>query len=145
VQRSANGVSFLTIGKINGAGNSSQTIRYEFIDAKPLEGRNYYRLRQVDFDNKFAISVIVSENMQSQYSVSIYPNPFSEQLFVQYPKATKGSGYKVLAIDGHVTKSGNLSENSTQMKINLEGLKSGNYILIIYNNGKQYHQRIVKQ
>lgn len=145
VQRSADGIRFSTIGKVNGAGNSSQTIRYNFIDNKPQEGRNYYRLRQVDFDDKFALSVIVSENMESQSEIRLYPNPFSEQVFVQYPKATKGSVYRIIGMDGRVTKSGNLQENSTQMNINLGGLKSGSYILIIHINGDQFQQRILKQ
>jgi len=41
--------NFEAIGnKIQGAGNSSTTQKYQFIDTKPVVGANYYKLQQVD-------------------------------------------------------------------------------------------------
>jgi hypothetical protein len=71
--------------------------------------------------------------------------PVQRQAFVQYPKATRNANYRIVSIDGRIVKSGKLQENSTQMSLNLGELKSGNYVLIINNNGKQYQQRIQKQ
>ncbi|MEQ9443737.1 MAG: hypothetical protein RIG62_32155 [Cyclobacteriaceae bacterium] len=42
--------SFRTLGKIPGAGHSSNVRYYELLDEHPLTGNNYYRLTQVDFD-----------------------------------------------------------------------------------------------
>jgi len=146
VERSADGVNFAAIGKVNSAGNSTQTIKYKFTDNSPLAGRNYYRLRQVDLDGQFALSSIVSVNMSvNSSSVSLYPNPVLNQAQVQYPKAVKGAAYKIVSMDGRVMQSGILQENSTQMNITMGGLKSGVYVLIINNNGEQYQQRIQKQ
>ena len=145
VERSADGVSFSAIGKVNGAGNSSSTLNYSFADNSPLAGKNFYRLRQVDLDDQFALSSIVSVNMSVNAGVSLYPNPVTNQALVQYPKAVKGAGYRVVAMDGRIMKSGILQENSTQMNLNLGGLQSGSYVLVITNNGEQYQQRIQKQ
>jgi hypothetical protein len=38
------------IGRVDGAGTTSQLSTYHFIDAHPNIGANYYRLSQVDFD-----------------------------------------------------------------------------------------------
>jgi hypothetical protein len=145
IERSADGVSFSSIGKVNGAGNSSQTLNYKFTDNSPLAGKNFYRLRQVDLDGQFDLSAIVSVNMLASAALSFYPNPVQSQALVQYPKATRTADYKVVSIDGRIMKSGKLQENSTQMNLNLSELKSGSYILIINNNGEQYQQRIQKQ
>jgi hypothetical protein len=145
IERSADGVSFSSIGKVNGAGNSSQTLNYNYTDKSPLSGKNFYRLRQVDLDDRFVLSSIVSVNMQTSSALNLYPMPVQSQAFVQYPKATRNANYRIVSIDGRIVKSGKLQENSTQMSLNLGELKSGNYVLIINNNGKQYQQRIQKQ
>ncbi len=145
VERSADGVSYSVIGKVNGAINSSAVLNYSFNDNSPLAGKNFYRLRQVDLDGQFALSSIVSVNMSVNSSVSLYPNPVSNTALLQYPKAVKGAAYRVVAMDGRIMKSGILQENSTQMNLNLGGLQSGTYVLIINNNGEQYQQRIQKQ
>ena len=40
----------------------------------PAEGLNYYRLRQVDYDEKFTISDLVRIDFEYD-GISIYPNP----------------------------------------------------------------------
>ena len=44
---------------ISGAGNSSSTIEYTFLDTDPLPGPNYYRLTQFDFDGTSSSSDIL--------------------------------------------------------------------------------------
>lgn len=41
------------IGVINGAGNSTQLLDYDFVDTDAPESINYYRLTQVDYDGNF--------------------------------------------------------------------------------------------
>ena len=73
VQRSTDGVTFLTIAKVNGAGNSSSSLDYYFTDFSPASGVNYYRLNQIDFDGKTSLSKPVSINMGfSNATMQIY-------------------------------------------------------------------------
>ncbi|MBB1287307.1 T9SS type A sorting domain-containing protein [Flavisolibacter sp. BT320] len=58
VQRSQNGSDWVSIGFVNGAGQSTQNRNYQFEDFAPLQGKNYYRLVQVDFDNRSTASHI---------------------------------------------------------------------------------------
>ncbi len=52
VLRAGDDGNFAVIGKLNGAGNSSVSKNYTFTDYNPLNGNNYYQLKQVDLDGK---------------------------------------------------------------------------------------------
>ena len=52
VERSGDGVNYKAIGQVNGAGNSSVAKNYSLVDAKPVNGMNYYRLKMVDKDGQ---------------------------------------------------------------------------------------------
>ena len=77
---------FKPIGKINGAVNSQSKKDYSFKDVSPLEGINYYRLKQVDLDGSFTYSKIVSVFFSSQNKGQIFPNPVSNELKIIFNK-----------------------------------------------------------
>ncbi len=62
VTRSADGVSFNKLAEVAGSGNTNTAQHYNYTDAKPASGNNYYRLKQVDHDGKSAYSQIVAVN-----------------------------------------------------------------------------------
>lgn len=64
VEHSVNEVNFETVGKVNGAGNSSQVKNYQFEHQLPALGLNYYRLKQVDFDGNFTYSPVKAINFE---------------------------------------------------------------------------------
>lgn len=85
IERSKDGIHYTAIGQISGAGDSYKTLYYQFIDASPLEGTSYYRLRQVDTDDSFSYSAIVAIEVKSKApKMEIFPNPVSETLHVQW-------------------------------------------------------------
>ena len=63
VERSFDGVHFSPISRINGAGNSTHIINYSIEDQDYVNGINYYRLTQVDFNGDETISKIVAVDM----------------------------------------------------------------------------------
>jgi len=82
IERSSNGIDFEDIGTIDGAGNSFSELNYVFVDERPLTGRNYYRLRQVDFNQAFSHSRIVSVDQTGQIrEIIAYPNPVAGTTF----------------------------------------------------------------
>ncbi len=56
LERSHDAVNAEAIGFVEGAGNSSQTLHYNFVDHDPLPGISYYRLKQTDYDGSFEYS-----------------------------------------------------------------------------------------
>ena len=84
VQRSADGRSFTDIGRVAAQGNSRRRHDYTLLDSAPLAGLNYYRLRQVDQDGKFAYSPVLSLRFEAaggKPALLAYPNPAAPQGF----------------------------------------------------------------
>ncbi|MCH8331467.1 MAG: T9SS type A sorting domain-containing protein [Bacteroidetes bacterium] len=78
VERSINGVLFEEINQIIAAGESQQILNYSSQDYYPKPGNNYYRLRQVDNDEAFDYSEMISVNYVAEADnckFTITPNP----------------------------------------------------------------------
>jgi hypothetical protein len=58
VERSTDAQNWEQVGTVQGAGNSTTTLNYTFIDQAPLSGLSYYRLKQTDFDGTATYSHI---------------------------------------------------------------------------------------
>ena len=72
------GYEWTEIGTITGEGNNTSTqMTYRWIDDSPMNGVNYYRLSQTDFDGTsetFAPIAITCET-EPVDGYSVYPNP----------------------------------------------------------------------
>ena len=83
VERSEDGERFSTLDIVMGNGNSNTKQDYGFIDEKPMQGLNYYRLKQVDFDGAFEYSEIKVVEIKSNLpAIKISPNPAKDILLV---------------------------------------------------------------
>jgi hypothetical protein len=72
IERSNDGLTWQTLSFMAGKGPNST---YEFTDKAPLSV-SYYRLRQIDFDEKFDFSkIIVVKNGNAKSSILVFPNP----------------------------------------------------------------------
>ena len=76
VERSTNGKTYSKIMTVQGNGTTSTSHTYQAYDDKPLNGVNYYRIKQVDADGKYQISDVRFVKMSLQnYVLNVYPNP----------------------------------------------------------------------
>ncbi|PWH81209.1 T9SS type A sorting domain-containing protein [Brumimicrobium oceani] len=75
IERSKDGFSWENIQTVPGAGNSSRTIAYSWIDHSPYAGISYYRLSQTDFDGTTEVFNIVSIENEAEEELQAYPNP----------------------------------------------------------------------
>ncbi len=84
IQRSSDGIEWIDIKKINGAGNSSTTLNYFTVDKNPLVGLSYYRLQQTDFNGNKSYSEIrpIKYTIESA-TVLVYPNPNNGLLTIE--------------------------------------------------------------
>lgn len=84
IEKSKDGKNWEFVEEINGAGNSSALLNYSLIDDSPYSGLSYYRLKQTDYDAKFAYSDIKSVNINasSGNEASIYPNPTKSSITI---------------------------------------------------------------
>lgn len=72
IERSTDGLSWIKIGTVDGAGTSSTLTEYSFRDSGYTKGYNYYRLKQVDFNGAYDYSGIIAVNSPSTPSKEIY-------------------------------------------------------------------------
>lgn len=77
IEKSIDGINFIKIGNINGAGNSSSIKNYSYIDYNAYSGISYYRLKQTDYngDTK-TFGMLTSENCNASTSTI---NAFNDQ------------------------------------------------------------------
>lgn len=87
IQRSADGVDFETIGFVPSTpGSESQERHYRFVDAEMPYPVQYYRLRQLDWDEKATLSDIVAiqREVHPDVQLAVYPNPIKDRFKLQF-------------------------------------------------------------
>ncbi len=83
IERSLNGTTFDSIGFINSQSDAGRGAAYFFKDMSPGNGKNYYRLKQVNFDGKINYSVVKTVEIKSFNSLKIFPNPVKDVLNIK--------------------------------------------------------------
>ncbi|MEO6915348.1 MAG: kelch repeat-containing protein, partial [Chitinophagaceae bacterium] len=75
VQRSTNGINFITIGKVISSASPSHGSYYKFTDEYPGK-ENFYRLKIIEWDNSFLYSSIKKAGfVTTVFAVEVNPNP----------------------------------------------------------------------
>ncbi len=140
VERSADGLAFIDIGEVPGAGSSQSSHTYTFVDADPLEGLSYYRLRQTDFDGQESWSVIVPVRLDAPASGPIlYPNPCEGTLFVH--QGIAGERFQVIDATGRIVDQQRLGADGS---LDVSSLAPGSYTLRAHDNSRR-SARFVRQ
>lgn len=145
IERSIDGINFKTLGFINSnapGGNSLINQDYSFPDTKPLNGYNYYRLKQINIDGKFTYSKtrnIKFDNTDNIYINSIYPSPATNVLHVSVGSSIKANALvNMVDITGKVVNktSVKLNEGDNSFDIDVSTLSKGIYVLKLVVGGK---------
>jgi hypothetical protein len=82
IERSTDAKNFEFVTTVKGAGTSNKIIDYSTVDKNPLKGISYYRLKQTDFDGKYAYSKIVPIELNAIGIQSVFPNPFNNNISI---------------------------------------------------------------
>jgi len=150
VERSQDGVSFSGISKVKGAGNSLQLNTYSQLDAAPLKGVAYYRLKQVDINGDFTYSKIVAVNNKAgiiAQQLAAYPNPTSNKVTLVISNLAAATyTIEVRDLTGKLLLASevNLDTKSAEVELNLHTLSAGIYLITARSAGQQLVTRIVK-
>lgn len=112
IQHSADGQQWTDIGFVAGAGNSSTPLSYTFTHNTPLNGLNYYRLAQQDFDGQTSLSDIATASISSNRFFTISNNPGNGIYNINMPAGNEVLELQVIDASGKMiisrrTRSGN--------------------------------------
>jgi hypothetical protein len=142
IERSVDGINYVSAGKVTAVGNSISNRTYSFSeDATKLSGTIYYRLKTVDKDGKSTYSavkqvVIASKNVLTK----VYPNPLSAGQDVKLAYTSLKSGVvkvQVLNSLGKQVVNSNLAVTSGSNTLSVSGshLAAGiYYVSVIADN-----------
>ena len=151
VERSINGgQQFTTIGQAAAHNTNNQT-QYGWLDATPVNGNNFYRIKSVDIDGKISYSIIVKVNLtRSGDDILIYPNP-AQKGFVSFQIADLQKGnYNLRIINSNgqevltqkfVHEGGFFSQTISLPA----GIKSGMYNLQLINGNEIKNRSFIVQ
>ncbi|MFT5859922.1 MAG: hypothetical protein ACI865_002028 [Flavobacteriaceae bacterium] len=134
IERSTDALNFTSISTLSGAGNSAEMISYSTVDDRPFTGVSYYRLEQTDYDGETSYSNIVAVEL-NEYSLAIYPNPFSDETTFQTAEKLNGAKLTVYNSCGRVVKQ--LKNISGQtFTLAREDLSGGLYFISLEQDGE---------
>ncbi|MEO9966787.1 MAG: DUF2341 domain-containing protein [Reichenbachiella sp.] len=152
LERSADGISFEVIARIEGNGTTSEHHDYEYLDTEPYFGVSYYRIVQVDYDGDYSIYNPISlnnEQYRTGLELILYPNPTEEyNINVRISSGDENSPIALTVYDtmGQLVHSERLEANlgNTSHHIRANGrLDKGVYHVIIQQGNNQETQRLI--
>lgn len=141
IQRSSTPNEFKTIGRVAGQGTSSRSHSYEWLDAQPLAGLSYYRLRQLDTDGTESFSPVATvQHKEGLTADAFFPNPTTGQVTLN---ATLGAvKYRVLNALGQTVLTGEAQGGNT---VDMHSLRTGAYFLELQSAKGRTVQRFVRE
>lgn len=136
VERSTDGKDWVAIGTIQAAGNVSVEQNYAFTDAAPADGTNYYRLRIVDIDNSFKLSIIKTATFKAtELTVVTGPNPATS--FLNINVSTPGNQpYRLRLVNrsGQIVFDQKQAAATKRLQLNVNNYAEGAYFVEVSNN-----------
>ena len=151
IERSFDGNFFSEAGEKTGNGTTSLFHSYSFTDdvSLPPGPIAYYRIKQLDLDDKASYSKIISVKIKKTAALNISPNPFTSYLNINTEWNTNEVvNIKVINIQGKEIISKNIKVNKgfNHISINdLSKLPPGNYIIQLLSGTQRFSQKITKQ
>ncbi len=142
VERSIDGKLFQSLGRVEAAGNSTETQQYAFtdLDAK-YTGQNilYYRIKQLDMDGASSYSKLLELAPNSDISLELvaFPNPATDVISFKLAGALENDfAYQVLNSSGQLITRGEMGL-LTDMQLEVSDWPTGVYHLNLSNNSQQ--------
>ncbi len=152
IERSFNGNIFNETGSVAGSGTTSLFHSYSFLDdvSSVLNSIIYYRLKQVDLDDKISYSKVLSVNLKDENrEIIISPNPFSVYLNINMEwNKNEIIVARIINAQGSEVLSKNIQMKKGFNYISIDELSKlppGNYFLQFISGKERFTEKIIKQ
>jgi hypothetical protein len=141
VQKSADGIFFSDLKKVEGNGNSSLLHIYRCTDENPFEGTTYYRLKQIDIDGTEHRSNTISIERESSLAFTVYPNPTAGSFSVDV--SSKASEFTLQILDIQGKELSMVTDSKTHSIHEFSGLPSGVYFVRVKTDSNVQTKKLV--
>lgn len=138
IERSS-GNSWVVIGAVNAAGNSTTIRTYNFTDFSPLEN-GLYRIAETDRDGSKMYSPVIKSLCRQLQKLEVWPNPVTSNVTVQ--SASIINHLQLFNAAGILFKEATPGKNVYALP--LTTLPAGSYILRIETNNQIINKNIIK-
>lgn len=145
IERSQDGKKYEPIAQIDGNGTTQSLSQYQAFDRQPLNGKNLYRIKQIDFDGQAHYSAIVVVRVDQNTAFSLSPNPASDLIYLKVPISEFHSDISLIDMSGKVIASHKLVAGESSMNLNLRNLSAGLYLIEIKQAGQIIREKLIKQ
>lgn len=150
LEHSVDGLTFNTIGTIDGNGTTSTAHQYSQLHKEAPAGISYYRLVSVDFDGtKNTYNTITLVRGEAGFNfVSLFPVPVTDKLNVTFTSDIKGTlTANVYDVTGKLVavKTFDVVKGSNTIAINAANYASGAYFINLNNGVNSITNKFVKK
>lgn len=142
IERKAADGDYTKVAFINGNGTSASSHSYSFRDEGLNVGKYSYRLKQLDFDGKYAYSQAIEVDVVTPAEYSLgqnYPNPFNPATAISFALKTDAKVslrlFDALGKEVKTLIDGNMAGGQHRVDVTTEGLSSGVYIYTLEATG----------
>ncbi|WP_207426934.1 T9SS type A sorting domain-containing protein [Pedobacter sp. SYSU D00535] len=126
VERSSDKSEFEPAGEVKA---NAESLNYFFTDVEPLQGLNYYRIKQVNVDGKSYYSTVKEVNYTDAIpEIQAYPNPASEILNIKFVDRAKPVTVRVYNLFGSLVKEQSFQPDE-QIQVDVKSLNPNVYVL----------------
>lgn len=145
IEKSFDGERYHLLQHVDGNGNSSMTVNYNFLDKNPADGFNFYRLTQVDFDGSATGlgTQLVAFDQDQEFNPTLYPNPIRDKVFIS--NLQRGAYFaQLMGLDGSPVEDWKLKiDNRSQVEqLDLTKFPVGIYVLNLTNGLRKFSRKI---
>jgi hypothetical protein len=145
VERSLDGRTFSKIGTVQSQGNSSEQQTYSYVDEHPVQGLNYYRIRQIDLDGKNTSTEVKSQSFDCQRGqIKVYPTVTEGTVYVSMPTGYEQAKITMVDISGRQVTV-NVPKDGLVRIVQFPSMAAGTYLLRIEHNSAMETFKILYQ
>jgi hypothetical protein len=133
IERSVDGNYWTSIGTVSAKGNSAIISNYSFNDNQTVTGTIYYRLKEVDTDQKFQYSAVKVVRTATVKSISMFPNPAQNFVNISFGETNNTEmNVRLMNQAGQVLQERKANGNTT-VNLSVQQYNPGMYVVVISN------------
>jgi hypothetical protein len=146
LSRSTDGKNFAVINTIKGKGTTTQRSLYNYTDKTPKSGENYYKLVQVDLDGTRTEKGIrvVNFNFTESSNITVYPNPSSSTLNVEF-EANTYTSISIIDLTGKEILKKEIAKTDNKVSLDVTKLTNATYIIKLQGDNGSMVRKFVKE
>jgi hypothetical protein len=146
VEQSPDGVHWEPLTFISTNPNEDGAAKYSYLHNRPVNGKHYYRIKQVDIDNEVTYSQIRIVDIKNNIHVELSPNPASDHLIVRTESIITNEGSEAFLFDFSGKLIRNIRLRPGISTIDIRSLAKGSYCFRVKTaTGEILNERFIKQ